>query len=162
MQDPTNTTFLMTKPLLATLSALLIFAATTGAQEAVPFKGCLYNDEHKIFLCIDFYSQDVCVPDQDIFGELPGYLGNFRDSRLWLITSATITSPTSADIAIINDYGSEDLEATLTLKHNDCYELKQGKGSRIKLAIDGKWVKIPSTVTFERLSKTPDKPTQQP
>ena len=54
---------------------------------------------------------DIKVPGQDIFGEIPGYFGACRDSRKWLITSAKINSSNKASLDIVNDYGSEDLTA---------------------------------------------------
>ena len=51
------------------------------------------------------------LPGQELFGEMPGYFGDRRDSRKWLITDADIEGKT-AHLSIINDYGSEDMKST--------------------------------------------------
>jgi hypothetical protein len=55
-----------------------------------------------------------------------------------------------AQLQMVNDYGSEDLEATLTRENDSIYILKQGKGSTLKVPNDGKWQKLPSTLPFVR------------
>ena len=51
---------------------------------------------------------------------------------------------------LINDYGSEDLTATLTRKNDSIYVLKQESGSTIKVPNKGKWQKLPKTLEFKR------------
>jgi hypothetical protein len=51
---------------------------------------------------------------------------------------------------MINDYGSEDLEATLICQNDSTYVLRQGKGSTIKVPNDGKWQRLPQTITLKR------------
>ena len=59
--------------------------------------------------------------------------------------SAKIDGKNSATLEIVNDYGSEDLTATLTYNPEDgSYVLKQKSGSRIKIVVNRKWVKIPT------------------
>jgi hypothetical protein len=60
---------------------------------------------------------------------------------------------TKAKISIINDYGSEDLTATLTYEKDGSYVLKQEQGSTIKIAVNKKWVKIPSKLVFRKKEK---------
>ncbi len=98
---------------------------------------------------INFYDKNLKVPGQELFGEMPGYFGDNRDSRKWLITDAEIQGKT-AHLSIINDYGSEDLTAELTIKPNGTYELKQSDGSSIKIARNRKWVKIPKKLEFTK------------
>ena len=106
------------------------------AQDSLVFKGYLYNDEYKVYLDIDFYNNHVVVPGQEILGEMSGFFGALRDSRKWLITSVDVC------------------EATLTQQKDGSYILHQGKGSRIKIVVDRKWVKIPSDlVLFKRYNK---------
>jgi len=59
-----------------------------------------------------------------------------------------VTTPTTVTLQVINDYGSEDLEATFTRKDDGTFELKQGDGSTMKIARDRKWVKLPKTLVF--------------
>ena len=113
----------MKKLILATL--LVMTAISVSAQqENRPFRAHLYNSEYDVFLRIDFYDESITVPGQDLYGSLPGYLGKTHNSFCWLITTAKVKGHT-AHIALINDYGSEDLTATLTVKNDSIYELKQ-------------------------------------
>ncbi len=113
------------------------------------FKGTIYNKEYQVYLKINFQDQDVMVPGQELFGQLPGFFGDQKDSRKWLFTSANIVGNT-AQLEIINDYGSEDLEAELTYNEDGTYTLRQKKGSNIKIARNRQWVKIPKTLTFTK------------
>lgn len=132
----------------------LMMATPVQAQQKTddkrPFIGYISNDEYHIYIRMNFYENNVIVPSQEIFGELPGFLGAERDSRKWLFTSTEIIDPNKAKIEIINDYGSEDLVGILTCDNDSTFTLRQKEGSTIKIAIKGKWVKIPSKITFKR------------
>ena len=109
----------------------------------------IYNEDYKVYLDINFYDANISVPGQDIFGLVPGYFGAIRDSRKWLIASAKIIGHNRAELDIVNDYGSEDLTAILIYdKSSDTYTLKQVDGSRLKIVVDRKWLKIPSELKF--------------
>ena len=114
-----------------------------------PFRAYLYNNEFDVYLRINFYEQNITVPGQDLYGQVPGYLGKKNNSFAWIITSATIKGD-KAHLAIINDYGSEDLTATLTRKNDSIYVLKQIDGSTLKVPNKGKWQKLPKTLEFKR------------
>ena len=138
----------------------LLATITTYAQSPVRseqasqyFKGKIYNRQYDIYIHMDFINSSIIVPQQEIFGEIPGYLGDNKDSRKWLITNATITSDGKASLSIINDYGSEDLEATLQMLNDTTYILLQESGSTIKLARNRKWLKLPQKITFEKDTK---------
>lgn len=137
----------MKKTMLISLLALLCGTFLWAQSGKTPFKGTFLNKEYQVYLTIDFQDQKVTVPRQEIFGELPGYLGDQKDSRKWLITSAKVKGNT-AYLKMINDYGSEDLEAELTLEKDGSYTLEQKKGSSIKIARNRKWTKIPGKLTF--------------
>nr|WP_314754662.1 hypothetical protein [uncultured Prevotella sp.] len=128
----------------------LTITLTTYAQNLKVFKGYLYNNEYQVYLDIDFYQKNILVPNQEIFGQLPGYFGAKRDTRKWLITDAKLSNDSTAQISIINDYGSEDLSATLHRDKNGQYILKQSEGSTIKIVVDRKWVKIPKTLVLHK------------
>lgn len=134
------------------LSAMSAVRAQDQAESAdtTTFAGIFDNKEYNVYLDIDFYHNDIIVPEQEIFGEMAGFFGDKRDSRKWLFTSAEIINSTSARIAVVNDYGSEDLTATLTKQADGTYILKQEKGSTLKIARDRKWVKMPKLLTFYR------------
>lgn len=99
---------------------------------------------------MDLENSSIIVPQQEIFGKIPGYLGDNKDSRKWLITNATITSDGKASLSIINDYGSEDLKATLQMLNDTTYILLQESGSTIKLARNRKWLKLPQKLIFKK------------
>lgn len=135
------------------LLIICIFSLQMKAQDCQTFKGHLCNNEFWVYLDIDFYANNIIVPGQEIFGELPGYFGALRDSRKWLITSVKLTDPTTAILSITNDYGSEDLEAILKLQKDGSYVLQQKKGSRIKIVVDRKWVKIPTDLVLVKSNR---------
>lgn len=140
----------MRKRLFLSTWVLFIFSAIIAQKSDNPFKGRFENDEYMVYLVLNLYDQDVKVPGQDIYGELPGYLGKRNNSFCWLITSAEVKSKSKANVELINEYGSEDLSATLTLHGDSILTLKQGEGSDIKVPNKGKWQKLPSTLTFRR------------
>lgn len=113
------------------------------------FKGKITNKEYDVYMNIDFYHKNLKVPGQELFGEMPGYFGDRRDSRKWLITDADIEGKT-AHLSIINDYGSEDLTADLIALPDGSYELQKKEGSNLKIARNRKWVKIPKNLKFTK------------
>lgn len=124
---------------------VFLVSVKLAAQSDKVFHTYIYNDEFKVYMDINLYENNVIVPDQELFGEIPGYFGAKRDQRKWLITSAKIDGKNSATLEIVNDYGSEDLTATLTyIPEDGLYVLKQKSGSRIKIVVNRKWVKIPT------------------
>ena len=133
------------------IAAILVLTAISASaqQENRPFRAYLYNSEYDVFLRIDFYDESITVPGQDLYGSLPGYLGKTHNTFCWLITTAKVKGHT-AHIALINDYGSEDLTATLTVKNDSLYELKQVEGSVLRVPKNGKWQKLPKTLTLKR------------
>lgn len=135
------------------LIAMSLFCLTAIGMKAqsnnTPFRAYLSNNEYNVFLRINFYEQDITVPGQDLFGQVPGYMGKKNNSFAWLITSAKINGD-KAKLQLINDYGSEDLTATLTRKNDSIYVLKQESGSTLKVPNKSKWLKLPKTLEFKR------------
>jgi hypothetical protein len=134
------------------IAIFLIFLPNLNlsAQNTVePFRAYLINNEYEVYLRIDFYDETITIPGQELYGELPGYLGKKNNSFCWVITSAKIQDRT-AHLAMINDYGSEDLTAVLTAKNDSLYELRQVEGSTLKVPKNGKWQKLPKTLEFKR------------
>ena len=111
------------------------------------FKAHLVNDEFQVWMDIDFYHNNIIVPRQEIFGEVPGYFGAVRDTRKWIISDAVIKGK-KAILTIINDYGSEDLKAELKNNSNGTYTLTRLDGSTMKIVVNNKWVKIPKDLIF--------------
>ena len=135
---------------LIVLALVCLTNITLKAQNvSEPFRAYLFNKEYDVFLKIDFYKQNITVPGQDLYGELPGYLSKRNYSFCWLITSVELEGKT-AQLAMINDYGSEDLTATLTLKDDSIYVLRQEEGSTLKVPKNGKWQKLPKTLELKR------------
>lgn len=125
---------------------------TFAQSDSTTFHTYIQNDEYKVYLRINFYDQDIIIPGQELYGPLPGYLGKVHNSFCWPII-ATEVKGKKANLQMVNDFGSEDLEATLTQKNDSTYILKQGKGSVIKVPGDGKWVKLPPVLEFKRKVK---------
>lgn len=137
------------KKILFTLLVFLAAAIPAKAQQAQPFQGRACNQTLGIYLIFNFYEHNIVVPGQEIFGKMAGYLGDERDSRKWFFTDAKITTTHTANLEIINDYGSEDLKATLTYRSDSTYVLKQIEGSTLKIARNGKWQKLPKEMVFK-------------
>ena len=119
-------------------------------QDNTAFRAYLYNNEYDVYLRINFYDQDVTIPGQELYGELPGYLGKKNNSFCWVITSCKVESEKKTTLQLINDFGSEDLTATLTRKNDSIYVLRQGDGNPIKVPSKGKWQKLPKTIELKR------------
>lgn len=139
----------MKKYLLLNLLCILSMMATAQNSQGLPFKGVIGNSAYGIYIKMNLYDNNVTVPGQEIFGELPGFMGDSIDSRKWLFTSAKINKNT-ARLEITNDYGSEDLVATLTLNKDNTYTLQQVEGSNMRIARQKKWKKLPKTLIFVR------------
>ena len=117
---------------------------TVSAQET-PFKCNLYNDTYQVYMKLNLYD-NLMVPNQDIFGELPGYFGAKRDTRLWLVTDAEILSGNKARLSVVNDFGSEDFVGDLIYNGEGKYTFKHKEGSVWKIVVNGKYVKIPKEI----------------
>lgn len=130
------------------VSAFAMAQGTVAGAGSKPFKGNFLNREYDVYICLDPYQKNVIVPGQEIYGELPGYLGDNKDGRKWLFTSSAIKNATTLRLEVINDYGSEDLTATLEQTDDTTYVLRQGAGSTLKIARNRKWVKLPKKLTF--------------
>ena len=73
----------------------------------------------------------------------------FEKIYFTVITSVKINSSNKASLDIVNDYGSEDLTAILTYDaQKNVYTLRQTGGSRLKIVVNRKWVKIPTEITL--------------
>jgi len=114
------------------------------------FYGYLYNAEYDVYLRIDFYKESIVVPANELYGKLPGFLGKKNNTFCWPITAVKLKDSRTAQLNMINDYGSEDLSATLTCQDDSTFTLKQEKGSTIKVPKNGKWQKLPKTLPFKR------------
>ena len=145
-------TFMNLTNYLKTASVALMCALSltaTAQSDSTDFRAYIINNEYEVFLNIDFYGESIEVPGQELYGRLPGYLGKKRNPFCWVITSAQVTGNT-ATISLINDYGSEDLTASLTRKNDSIYILKQLEGSALKVPKNGKWQKLPKVLELKR------------
>lgn len=137
------------KKLFALTIFLLSALSLTAQEQSAPFRAYIFNNEFDVYLRIDFYNESINVPGQELYGSLPGYLGKKNNSFCWVITSAEVKGQ-KAHLSMINDYGSEDLTATLTVKDDSIYTLRQEDGSTLKVPRNGKWQKLPKTLEFKR------------
>ena len=137
------------KKTIATMLLLLSLLQANAQEKSGPFRACLFNKEYNVFLKIDFYKQNITVPGQDLYGELPGYLSKRSNTFCWLITSVEVKGNT-ATLQMINDYGSEDLTATLTAESDSVFVLKQIDGVTLKVPNNGKWQKLPKSIELKR------------
>jgi hypothetical protein len=114
-----------------------------------PFKCIITNTEYNVFLRLNLYEETIPIPGQDVLGNTFGYLKKTTDSRVWIITGAEISKDgKKASLEMVNDYGSEDLNAELTITNDSTYVLRQLEGSTIKVAGKSKWIKLPKELKF--------------
>lgn len=134
------------------LFALLLAcgALQAAAQENRPFATTIHDDEHKIYITMDLYDKDVTVPGQDVLGQMDGYIGSKQSRSLWMIISSTVIDERTAEIEVVNDYGSEDFTAELKVNRDGTYSYRKKDGSTLKFAVKGKWQKIPARVEFRK------------
>ncbi len=141
----------MTKKIINTLLlALICLPLSAQQQKEQSFRAYLINNEYEVYMRINLYNQNITIPGQELYGELPGFLGKRMNSFCWVITSCKVKNEQEAEIQMINDFGSEDLTATLTRKNDSLYILRQGAGNTIKVPHKGKWRKLPKTLEFIR------------
>ena len=127
----------------------LSFLPASAQNECDPFRAYLINKDYDLFLRIDFCEESISVPGQELYGNLPGYLGRKHNSFCWVITSAVIKEK-KAHLTMINDFGSEDFTATLTLQNDSVYIFQHVEGSTFKMPMNGKWQKMPQKLEFKR------------
>jgi hypothetical protein len=137
------------KKIITIIILAFLLSPTLAQENKEPFRAYLINKEYNVYLRIDFYQENISVPGQDLYGKLPGYLSKQHNSFCWLITSAEVEG-NKATLQMINDYGSEDLTATLTAESDSVYVLKQIEGSTLKIPNNGKWQKLPKTLELKR------------
>ena len=136
--------FLLFFTLCSSLFTLLAQSRTDG-----PFKGIIINKANDVFMRINLYEDDIKIPGQEILGNTYGYIKKNTDSRVWIITGAEVDEKNGkALLEMVNDYGSEDLNAELTIQQHSTYLLRQLNGSTIKMAGNGKWIKLPKEMKF--------------
>ena len=141
----------MKKAILLTLTLLLQFLSPLQGAGEPPFsfRGHYVCDELKLFLVINLHEKDIIVPGQEVLGELDGYMGSSQTSHVWAITSSE-TNGREAELEMINNYGSEDLTATLTAQDDSTLVYHHRGGSTLKFPVNNKWQKIPQKVIFKR------------
>lgn len=132
---------------------LILSAASisiSAQRDSTSFKGYFYNSEYDVYINMNLYDKNISVPNHTLFGDLPGYLGKRMNNFYWLITSGKVKSANKAELSLINDYGSEDLKATLNKKNDSTYILQQESGSVLKVANKGKWQKLPKELELKK------------
>lgn len=141
----------MTKKIILCALAMLVTTSIQAQQDkAQPFRAYLYNNEYNVYLRINLYDQDIAIPGQELYGQLPGFLGKLHNSFCWVITSCQVKSDREAELQLINDFGSEDLTATLTVANDSTYILRHVSGSSLKVPNKGKWQKLPKTLELKK------------
>ena len=62
----------MKKIILSTLLLLCLSTVSWAQADNRSFRANLINNEYEVYLRINLYDQDITVPGQDLYGELPG------------------------------------------------------------------------------------------
>ena len=100
---------------IVSLIVVLASMSDLHAQVDSTFVGKFENEEYKIFLQLNLEEKNIIVPGQEVFGEMDGYVGSTQTTHVWAIVSSTVEGNT-ATLDLVNNYGSEDFQATLTLE----------------------------------------------
>ena len=137
----------MKRFLIAVVMLLGVLGAKAQQQADEPFRAYLFNNEYKVLFRINLYEQNVIISWQEMFGPLPGFLAKEGNNYCWIITDFKIDG-NKAELEITNDYGSEDLTATLTCVNDSVYTLRQNSGSTLKVPEKKGWKKLPTNMTF--------------
>lgn len=137
-----------THKLLIVIGCLATGIQAWAQQARLQDRLSLYNKVYDVFLEVDLGKQALNVPGHDIYGPLAGYLGKSSNSFYWLVVSSEVKEQV-ATLQLINDYGSEDLTATLSQTNDSTFQLTQQKGSSLKLPNKGKWQKLPKNLDFQ-------------
>lgn len=136
------------RKLITIVATGLLGISNTCAQCDNIFKRTIYNNDYNLYIVINTIEKNVTIPGQEFMGEMVGYLGDYKDFRKWLILDSKPVSEKSVNLAISNDEGSEDFEATLTFNSDSTYTFKQLDGSTLKIARNRKWQYLPKSITF--------------
>ncbi len=142
-----NTKAKMKRKSIVALTLSLLCLTAMGQEARRPFHTSLYSQELQLRMPINFYDEDITIPGQELFGNMAGYLCKDGTTYCWLIVKADVEGD-KARLVMSNDYGSEDLEAELTLQGDTLYVLRQLNGSSLKVPGKGKWQKLPKTIFF--------------
>lgn len=122
-------------------------------SDSIPFKGRFENSEYNVYLELNLYENDINVPAHELFGPLPGYLGKRNNGFYWLVTDGKLSPKGKAVLSMINDFGSEDLKASLTMRNDSTFILRQEDGSALKVPNKGKWLKLPKELVLKKKRK---------
>lgn len=132
------------------LFVMSLVSAAAVAQQGRPFDTTIRNEEYKIYIRLNLYDKNITVPGQDVLGEVDGYFGSTQSSTKWIVVASRLIDGRTAEIEVVNDYGSEDFTATLNVNDDGTYEYKKDGGSTLKFAVRGKWQKIPGNLELVR------------
>lgn len=132
------------------LFVMSLVSAAAVAQQGRPFDTTIRNEEYKIYIRLNLYDKNITVPGQDVLGEVDGYFGSTQSSTKWIVVASRLIDGQTAEIEVVNDYGSEDFTATLKVNDDGTYEYKKDGGSTLKFAVRGKWQKIPGNLELVR------------
>ena len=132
-------------------TAFMLCALAIQAQRAdsTAFRGYLYNADEEVYMNINFHDQDIVISGQEVFGKVAGFLAKKGNSFCWIVTDVTVEGR-KASMEMVNDYGSDDLTATLTQVNDSTYTLEQKAGAALKVPVNGKWKKLPHTLILIR------------
>lgn len=142
----------MKRKFLCSLAAMLPLLAA-AQSDSIPFKGHFENSEYNVYLELNLYENDINVPAHELFGPLPGYLGKRNNGFYWLVTDGKLSPKGKAVLSMINDFGSEDLKASLTMRNDSTFILRQEDGSALKVPNKGKWLKLPKELVLKKKLK---------
>ena len=150
---------MMKKLLVILLMSLCTFVPSVYAQKQVPsrqvdslkwrmFEGEFYNKEYNIKISLNLYDTVLVVRHYEFLGKMNGYMsGTLHET--WFLTTYAI-SGNSATLHFSNEMGSEDQEINIVMTDSVHMTYEAVGGNAIRKAVNGKWVKLPVKMEFER------------
>ena len=63
----------MKKSIILLILMTLSMQGSAQTENRKIFQTYLYNEDYQVWLDINFYDNNIIVPSQELFGELPGY-----------------------------------------------------------------------------------------
>jgi len=147
------------KKTLAIIFMLLCMLVPSHAQKPVQhqladslewrmFEGNFYNKAYNINISLNLYDTILVVRHYEFLGKMNGYMsGTLHET--WFLTSYAI-SENAATLHFSNEMGSEDQEIKVVMTDSTHMTYEAVGGNAIRKAVNGKWVKLPVKMIFER------------
>lgn len=123
-------------------------------------EGQFLNKENNIVIQINLYDTIILTPNYEFLGEMNGFMrGNIHE--VWFLNAFHIHNDSTATLHFSNEMGSDDQELLIQIKDSVNMSYEVVGTNNIRKVQNGKWVKLPAKMTFQRQFKAALPPHQQ-